>query len=163
MSSLVNQDPFAPHKAIAGDAALTHGLAVGTTVLTLDGALPVEYLAPGDRILTRSGLRRLVSVQAHRLKDHSMIRIAQDVLGQGRPAEVVHLVPNQPVLIRDWRAKALFGQPQALVPAIRLVDGDHIRPEVLADVRLYTLTLDGAAVIYAGGLELACDATTVPA
>ena len=35
----------------------------GTPVLTLEGEMPVEYLAPGDRILTRVGARRLVQVE----------------------------------------------------------------------------------------------------
>jgi hypothetical protein len=35
------------------------GLPVGTVVLTLDGALPVEFLNEGDRIVTRAGMRLL--------------------------------------------------------------------------------------------------------
>lgn len=35
------------------------GLPVGTVVLTLDGALPVEFLSAGDRIVTRAGVRVL--------------------------------------------------------------------------------------------------------
>ena len=35
------------------------GMAPGTIIYTLDGALPVEYLAPGDRIITRAGMRVL--------------------------------------------------------------------------------------------------------
>lgn len=35
------------------------GLATGTVVFTLDGALPVEFLEPGDRIVTRAGARVL--------------------------------------------------------------------------------------------------------
>ncbi len=31
----------------------------GTIIYTLDGALPVEFLVPGDRIVTRAGARRL--------------------------------------------------------------------------------------------------------
>ncbi|MEX5729306.1 putative cupin superfamily protein [Rhodovulum iodosum] len=34
-------------------------LAIGTIVLTMDGALPVEFLSPGDRIVTRAGARVL--------------------------------------------------------------------------------------------------------
>lgn len=34
-------------------------LAMGTIVMTKDGALPVEYLTPGDSIITRAGLRVL--------------------------------------------------------------------------------------------------------
>lgn len=38
------------------------GLPAGTIVLTLDGALPVEYLTAGDQIITRAGARLLRAV-----------------------------------------------------------------------------------------------------
>ena len=151
-------------QARRNDATLpVFGMAEGTQVLTLDGALPVEYLTPGDRILTRSGVRRLKAVEIARVQNARMVRVAADVLGTGRPEAPVWLVADQPILVRDWRAKALYGQAQALVPARRLCDGEFIRAERPAEARIYTLKLDGAAVIYAGGLELACDAETVPA
>lgn len=34
-------------------------LPIGTIVLTMEGALPVEYLNAGDRIITRAGMRVL--------------------------------------------------------------------------------------------------------
>jgi len=34
-------------------------LPLGVIVFTADGALPVEFLSPGDRIVTRSGMRVL--------------------------------------------------------------------------------------------------------
>ena len=34
-------------------------LACGTQVMTSEGLLPVEYLTPGDRIITRNGMREL--------------------------------------------------------------------------------------------------------
>ena len=139
------------------------GLAEGTNVLTLDGALPVEYLTPGDRILTRSGVRRLKAVEMSRVTHARMVRISADVLGSGKPEAEVLVVASQPILIRDWRAKALYGADQALVPAARLADGEYIRAEILREVRVFTLKLDSAAVIYAGGLELACEAETVNA
>lgn len=39
-------------------------LAPGTIVYTLDGALPVEYLNAGDRIITRAGARVLRGISA---------------------------------------------------------------------------------------------------
>ncbi|RPE71248.1 hypothetical protein EDD53_0363 [Pacificibacter maritimus] len=39
-----------------------NGIALGTLVLTADGALPVEYLEQGDRIITRSGMRTLRNI-----------------------------------------------------------------------------------------------------
>ena len=47
------------------------GLVQGTVVMTADGALPVEYLEPGDRIVTRSGMRVLTGIDTpapHRFK-----------------------------------------------------------------------------------------------
>lgn len=46
-----------PHK----DSALSPktGLPTGTIILTLDGALPVEYLCAGDLVITRAGARVL--------------------------------------------------------------------------------------------------------
>jgi hypothetical protein len=46
----------------ARDRVPQAGLAPGTIVFTLDGALPVEVLVPGDRIVTRSGARVLKEV-----------------------------------------------------------------------------------------------------
>ena len=42
--------------------APVQALLAGTPVLTMDGELPVEFLQPGDRVLTRSGMRRLAQV-----------------------------------------------------------------------------------------------------
>ncbi|WP_460273319.1 hypothetical protein [Celeribacter sp. ULVN23_4] len=38
------------------------GLLLGTKVMTADGALPVEYLEPGDRVITRAGMRTLLDI-----------------------------------------------------------------------------------------------------
>jgi hypothetical protein len=38
------------------------GITRGTHVLTADGTLPVDYLEPGDRIVTRAGMRTLRSI-----------------------------------------------------------------------------------------------------
>ena len=135
---------------------LDHGLASGTTVRTLDGILPVEYLTPGDRIITRDGAQRLASIEVTLVQNARVIRITEGTLGIDQPTGDMIVSPDQPILIRDWRAKAMFGTATAMAPAASLVDGDYIRAEVLAEVRLYTLRFAGNAIIYAGGLELAC-------
>lgn len=142
---------------------LTHGIALGTPVMTLDGELPVDFLNIGDRILTRCGARRLIGIEITRVQNARVVRIAQGTLGMDRPADDMIVAPDQPILIRDWRAKALYGKATAMVPAARLADGEYIRAEVLAEVRLYTLRFAEETVIYAGGLELACPAETVAA
>lgn len=140
-------------------ASTNLAIALGTPVLTLDGALPVEFLNIGDRVLTRAGVRRLHSIEITVVKTARVIRIAQDTLGVDRPEADLIVTPDQPILIRDWRAKALYGTDAAMVPAARLADGEYIRSEVLAEVRLFTLHFAEDAVIYAGGLELACPAS----
>lgn len=139
------------------------GMAAGTTVMTAEGALPVEFLAPGDRIVTRSGLRVLRGVVVQVVRRAAMVRVGTDTLGVGRPEAEVMLPAGQPVLVRDWRARAMFGQPRAMIPAGRLVDGQIIRSVAVSDVRLYRLAFAQDEVVYAGGLELACVAETVNA
>lgn len=139
------------------------GMLAGTTVMTLEGALPVDYLEPGDRVLTRSGARRIARVEVTVMRHARMVRIAHDTLGVGKPQDNVTVCAAQGILLRDWRAKALYGAAQAVVPAQRLVDGDYIRAETLDEARIYTLLFEDPAVIYAGGLELACAGVAVRA
>lgn len=139
------------------------GVTAGTMVLTLDGELPVQFLAPGDRVITRSGARALQSVEVTVIRNAQMIRVTASALGHDRPESDLFVSPTQPILVRDWRARALYGCDSTLVPALRLADGDYIRTETVAEVRLFTLRFTGEEVIYAGGLELACSPATIPA
>lgn len=150
----------APFSRSAGGAGITPqpGMLAGTMVRTLDGTLPVDYLTPGDRIVTRSGARRLTSVSVQARKVVDLVRIRASTLGHDRPEQDLLVSPGQPLLIRDWRAQAIFGQPVAVVPAARLADGEFICLETHAQVRLFTLRFDEDEVIYAEGLELACPA-----
>ncbi len=133
----------------------------GTVVMTADGALPVEYLCPGDRVVTRSGLRRLAEVRVTvGLAD--IVRIAPLALGHGRPADTVVLSAATPVLVRDWRAQALFCTARAMVPAGRLADGRLIVRD-RAEARLFAVMLDTPAVMQVAGIEVGCAAVTVPA
>ena len=132
------------------------GFVAGTQIMTLDGALPVEFLSPGDRIVTRAGVRKLTGVSVRAVKDVAMVRIGAGTLGHDRPREATLVPADQMILIRDWRAKALYGADQILIPAARLIDGEMICREDAAEIRLFTLEFDCDAVVYADGLEAAC-------
>lgn len=136
------------------------GLLSGTLVRSMDGLLPVEFLAPGDRIICRQGARRLEKVSASLHDRISLVRISASTMGHDRPEQDVLLAPDQQVLIRDWRAKALYGLDIAAIPAARLVDGEFIVAEIRKNVCLFTLHFAEDEVIYAEGLELACPALT---
>jgi hypothetical protein len=130
----------------------------GTMVRTLDGLIPVEFLTPGDRIVTRAGARRLTSVSVVVRKQVDLVRVKASTMGHDRPDQDLLLSPGQPVLIRDWRAQALYGLPVAAIPVSRLADGEFVCVESHRNARLFTLRFDEDEVIYAEGLELACPA-----
>lgn len=136
-------------------AATRPALPAGTTVLTLAGALPVEFLGPGDRIITRDGARPLRAIRSHVEPLARMIRVSAAALGSDTAQDDLLVTPDMPIVLRDWRARALRGCPEAAVEAARLVDGDFIRAETTVGQRLFTLDFDAPVVIYAGGQELA--------
>jgi hypothetical protein len=140
-------------------------LAPDSRILTLDGALPAEHLFPGDRVITRHGARALADIVRVTLAAGTVIvEVTRDALG-GRPERDVWLPAAQRILIRDWRAAAIYGQAQACVPAGQLADGDYIRLARLSrDVTGLALRFGRPEVVYADGLELAsADALAVGA
>ncbi len=133
------------------------GFVTGTIVLTMDGEMPVEFLAPGDRVITRDcGMAHLqfITRSTRRIR---VISIAAGSLGDTRPDQDLILPAAQQVLIRDWRAKAMFNARQALVRAEALIDGEFIRDLGEQDITLHQLRFAGSHIVYAGGLELAVD------
>lgn len=126
------------------------GFSAGTLILTLDGELPVEHLCAGDRIVTRSGARMLKRIASTKVEGG--FTVAPHTLGHGRPEAKITMGPKQKLLLRDWRAKALYGKDQAEVPVGRLADGDYISP-AKGSVRLFQLEFARDEVIFAGGIE----------
>ncbi|ETX30664.1 Hint domain-containing protein [Roseivivax isoporae] len=141
-----------------------NALVAGTDIYTLDGTLPVEVLAPGDRVITRdSGVAMLRAVRTRRLV-LDVVRIRAGSLGNARPDRDVILPAAQEILVRDWRAQALFGQAQALVPARRLCDGEFVAALGRREVTVVELVFDAPHIVYADGLEVAAHvADLVPA
>lgn len=131
------------------------GLAPGTTVLTMEGEIPVEFLNPGDRIITRRGVRKLKAIMRHTLPEGTpRVVVTSDALG-GKPATDVTLMPAQRILVRDWRAQALWGKDIAAPQVARLVDGNFIRTETKGTQIMLSLYFGAPEMIYADGLELA--------
>ncbi len=147
--------------AVPGPAAEVHlaqrskGIAAGTVVATQDGYLPVDFLSPGDRVVTRDGLQVVRSIGVQRFTGPA-VRIGASALGHDRPEQDLTLPADTLVLIRDWRAQAIFGQDQALVPVDRLVDGEYVVREKVIGLRLYELRFDAPQIVYAEGVELYC-------
>ncbi|QCO54496.1 hypothetical protein EOK75_00840 [Pseudorhodobacter turbinis] len=144
-------------------AELPEGVVAGTTVMTLMGEKCVESLKAGDRIITRSGARSLRAVHKTMHPTLKLVCISASALGVEQPEETVCVTPNQGILIRGWRAKALKGAEQAVFTACELADGEYIRLETHVAVSIFTLEFDHPEVIIANGVELACTPTTVTA
>lgn len=142
--------------AAATGAASCAGIAAGTAILTRDGEIPVDWLMAGERVITRNaGLASLLAVESRLVGAAKLLCVRAGALGVGRPGRDLLLGPDQPVLLRDWRARALYGAPQVQVPVGALADGLGIAA-VAAErpVRLFTLVFAEAHVIYAEGVEL---------
>ncbi|OWU82917.1 hypothetical protein ATO6_21715 [Oceanicola sp. 22II-s10i] len=138
----------------ATKADAVHGVMAGTKILTLDGELAVEFLTPGDRVITRdSGFAVLKNIRVRKVRA-SAVAVTGGSLGHNRPDSDIVLPADQKVLVRDWRAEALFGAKQALVPVSRLADGQFVRDLGEVEMTLFELEFDAGHVIYAGGMEL---------
>jgi hypothetical protein len=58
------------------------------------------------------------------------------------------------VLVRDWRARALFNSERALVAARALVDNEFIADLGVKETTLFQVFCDGPHILYSDGLEL---------
>lgn len=132
------------------------GFVAGSKIFTLDGELPVEHLCSGDRVITRdTGMAVLMAIQAIQI-ECNMVSIAKGALGQNSPATEIVLPAKQHVLLRNWRAVALTGKKQALVPAGSLVNIEHIRPLGPKPARLFNLIFGQPHIVYVDGVEMQC-------
>lgn len=137
----------------------THwGMTSGTQVLTAAGAIPVEELQAGARVISRdSGLVTLLGIEQCTI-DCPIIRVRAGSLGHDRPERDTDLPIDQQILIRDWRAQALMGRDQALMAANRLEDGEFLYRIDTGAVAVLRLRFARDHVIYGDGLELFCPA-----
>lgn len=134
---------------------LISGVCAGTTIMTLQGEMPVELLTAGMRIITRdSGMAVLRSVKMQTARV-APIRIKAGSLGHTRPDRDMMVAPGTQIHIRDWRAEALFGAPTAMIAASRLVDGEFLAIQDSRNMTVYTLTFDRQQILYADGIEMA--------
>lgn len=150
---------------VLANLSLRHALPSGSRVLTARGEVLIETLTANDRIITRD--RGMVPVRdVLRLsvpRGTPMVLIPAGAMGQGRPERDVMLPPDQPVVLRDWRARTIFNAREARVAAARLIDGSVIRSVKSGGETVWCIVLDRPSAIYIDGLEMvsgALDAMT---
>ncbi|WP_458790264.1 Hint domain-containing protein [Yoonia sp. MH D7] len=130
------------------------GICAGTTIMTLDGEIPVEHLSVGDRVITRDSGMSVVKMVSSRDVKMQPIRIKAGSLGHTRPDRDMMVSPDARIHIRDWRAEALFGANAATVEAHRLVDGEFLAQLPSRLVKVYDIAFDREHIIYADGVEM---------
>ncbi len=136
-----------PHPSPHLFSTLETGCPATANLLTLDGEIPAEHLCQDDRVITRdSGTAILRGLRRVRIRTRA-IRF---------PCGLV-LPAAQPVLIRDWRAKAMFNRLQTLAKSEDLVDGEFIRDLGERHLDLIQLRFDRPHILYCGGLELSSE------
>lgn len=140
--------------AFDGKDTTVAGLSAGTTVMTLDGELPVEHLNAGDKVITRdTGIAILRGIRVAEVTV-TPITVKAGSLGHTRPERDMLIGPDTLVHIRDWRAKALFGADVATVKAKRLIDGEFVSEAKTRKMKVYQLVFDNRHIVYADGLEV---------
>ena len=130
------------------------GIVAGSIIFTAEGEIPVEYLSPGDKVVTRdSGMVTLLDTFIHRISAQA-VAIKAGSLGHTRPDHNVIIPAEHNILLRDWRAQSMFGKAQTIVQAGDLIDGEFITDLGARDLHLVHLTFDRQHVIYADCLEI---------
>lgn len=141
-----------PVPVLAATRRLT-GFVPGTVLRTSDGDIPVEFIAAGDRVLTRE--RGLVTVQGVSVIEAAQIDLVRFKAGVYDNTRDLVVPAAQQVLVRDWRAALLGDGERMLTSAGALVDGMLVTRETRVGQRLVKLHLGGQGVVWAEGMETA--------
>lgn len=134
--------------------AIQQGLRAGSIILTLDGEMAVEDLKAGSRVITRgSGMAIVRRVSMRRILTDT-VRILAGSLGDKQPDRDVILLAEQKILIRDWRASAIYGNSDALVTVRDLIDNEFVTLEPDKSMTVFEIEFDTPQVLYVDGLEI---------
>ncbi len=127
----------------------------GTMIATTRGEKPIEYLQPGDLVLTRdNGAEELRWIGSRHLGWETLTRnphlhpvvIRWGALGWGQPAHDLYVSPNHRILVRDDTGD------EVLAAAHQLVGNDGIESVEAMGVTYFHLMFDAHQVILSDGL-----------
>lgn len=131
----------------------------GTHIATGNSEVAVEDFNVGDIVMTSDNGSQTISWIGKRSMPgntpaHLMpIRIKASALGAGLPKRDLLVSPQHRILVNDWRAELLFGEPEVLVAAKHLVNDDTIRVAAdLEEFEYFHILFDSHQTIYSEGL-----------
>jgi Hint domain/von Willebrand factor type A domain len=136
----------------------------GTRILTPAGAVAIETLEAGDRVITRDhGVQMIRWIGATTISAGYMaarpnlrpVLIRKGALGKDVPEQDMRVSRQHRILVRDWRAEVMFGvEGGILVPAFSLCnDKDVVQERPTGDVTYIHMAFDDHEVVYADGVE----------
>lgn len=137
------------------------GFGPGTHLMTTEGELPVEWLATGDRVITRDhGAQPILGIGRVRVPARVAaltpglipVEIEQGALGEGCPTHSTWLAPAHRVLLSGAMVELHAGVGEALTPIDTLMDGAHVRPAAPVDVCYTQVLLPMHDLVQANGL-----------
>jgi len=132
----------------------TGGFAAGTRILCGKGPTPVEFVEIGDRVLTRdAGIARVTGVSRKTVRAR-FVAFYPYSMGENGPLSEMLLPGDQMMLIRNWRAREVFGTGCALVEARTLVDDMFIKMTEPREEVLFQISFASPHILYLEGVEV---------
>lgn len=135
--------------------------AAGTLIDTELGPVAVEHLQPGVAVTSPDGSSPRLRLSLHRrvgageLSAHPKlrpVRIAAGALGAELPRRDLLVSRQHRMLLHSAIAERMFGQPEVLIPAIRLTGLPGITiDETVTTVTYYHLLFDRHELVFAEG------------
>ncbi len=130
-------------------------LATGAMIATAEGPAPIDWLRPGDRVLTRdNGYQPLLWLGLHMMPrrapaDTRPLRLAANCFGEALPERDVLLSPGTGVLLAGHELELWFGESEMFAQAHHALPKAETGPGRLA---LYSLLFARPEVILAEGM-----------
>ncbi|MDI3337267.1 Hint domain-containing protein [Defluviimonas aestuarii] len=131
-----------------------------TEIATDRGAVPIEHLRVGDRVLTRDngyrevrwiGGRRFDSADLARFPELRPIRIAANSFARGIPQRDLTVSPQHRLLLSGADAVELGGETEILAAAVDLMSVLKAEPADVDGVIYYHIMFDAHEIIWANG------------
>ncbi|MEM8977900.1 MAG: Hint domain-containing protein [Pseudomonadota bacterium] len=162
MKDMVDAERCAPRDAHAqrGRCELPHvdhriRVPRGARIATPTGLRPACSLRPQDRVVCRNSGALRVESCATAKEIGALCKISLSAYACQPLARALVLPGDQHLVLRDWRATALFNRSEANVRVERLIDGDLIRQVPPNPAPFVLLNFSAPVILYAEGLELA--------
>ncbi len=135
----------------------------GTLIKTMKGELPVEDLKAGDMVLTKDAGYQEIRWINGRVVPAAMleanpalypIKIAKGALGENYPSSDLYVSPQHRVLVNWELAQEMFGEPEVLIAAKKLLGMNGVEVVTQIDeVEYFHFLFDEHQIVYSNGAE----------